>query len=108
MYPPFIASVVDGIVAGITRLSAQGLRKFIVSGLQPLGCLPSITTSNDYTLCRDDINDLAQLHNQLLTDALDKLKLSLPAGTTFLFLDEFKSFSTILANPTAYGKQNSS
>eukprot|EP00246_Nothoceros_aenigmaticus_P003927 TRINITY_DN15164_c0_g1_i1.p1 TRINITY_DN15164_c0_g1~~TRINITY_DN15164_c0_g1_i1.p1 ORF type:complete len:370 (+),score=22.17 TRINITY_DN15164_c0_g1_i1:345-1454(+) len=106
IYPPFIASLVSQMAVDITKLYALGLRKFIVLGLQPLGCLPRNTQANNFTKCDDTINALSGLHNQYLTAAVAKLRVSLP-GSSFVILDEFKSFSTILANLPGFGLDNS-
>lgn len=98
----FIAKVVEQIAIAVGRLYSLGLRKFAVSNLAPLGCLPASTSTTNYTACNELYNDFASLHNELLESHLSNLS-KLP-GTQFTTLDFYSAFWTSLMGATFRGE----
>eukprot|EP01018_Ginkgo_biloba_P012664 Gb_40026 [translate_table: standard] len=98
----FEKSVVRQISVDLLRLYRMGFRMFAVSGLQPLGCLPSSTVRYSYQYCNQTSNNLVLLHNSLLEKAVLKIKKTLP-DASLVILDQYTSFMSILTRPNQYG-----
>eukprot|EP01018_Ginkgo_biloba_P012665 Gb_40027 [translate_table: standard] len=94
----FARSVIKQLSKDLERLYKMGLLKIAVTGLEPLGCLPSQTTSNSYKYCNETGNQLSVFHNILLEKAVKKLKTDLPHAN-FVILNQYSAFMSIL-HPT--------
>ncbi|KAI3522767.1 hypothetical protein L1887_00817 [Cichorium endivia] len=95
--PAFITRVVNQLAVNLKQIHNLGFRKVLVGGLQPLGCLPQITVSSSYQQCNDTQNIAVDFHNQLLQQTVATLNNS-TKDSTFLILDLFSSFNTVLKN----------
>uniref|UniRef100_A0A7N0UYY6 GDSL esterase/lipase n=1 Tax=Kalanchoe fedtschenkoi TaxID=63787 RepID=A0A7N0UYY6_KALFE len=96
----FIPTVVNQLVANIQRVQSMGLKKVVVSSLQPLGCLPRITVETSYQSCNAAQNAAVQLHNLLLEQAVAKLNNNGTGkgSTPYVVLDLYSSFMSVLQN----------
>ncbi|RDX76896.1 GDSL esterase/lipase, partial [Mucuna pruriens] len=94
-FPSFIASVVNQTATNLVRIHRLGVRKIVVGGLQPLGCLPSLTGSSSFEQCNSTFNNLVVLHNNLLKQAVTKLN---QRRNTFIVLDLYDSFMSVINN----------
>ncbi|CAI9759813.1 unnamed protein product [Fraxinus pennsylvanica] len=92
----FTKSVIDQLVLNLKRVHGFGVQKVAVTGIGPLGCLPSITASTSYQNCSDTGNNVAQFHNQLLQQNLHRLNNETGASSVFVFLDLYSAFSSAL------------
>lgn len=107
----FMISVVDQIIWNLKRIHSLGVKKVIVTGLAPLGCLPHFTNSSSFTQCNSDINSLVTFHNLLLNQSISKLnnnnnETTTKNNTNFFILDMYASFmSIIFGNPKQGGKK---
>ena len=74
----------------LQTLYDQGVRKFLIAGLPPVGCFPiQITTKLKFQLsCADDENGDAQSYNQKLISLLAKIEPTLP-GAKLVYADIF-------------------
>ncbi|KAG2403131.1 hypothetical protein LR48_Vigan02g072200 [Vigna angularis] len=99
-FPSFIASVVNQTAINLLRIQSLGVKKIVVDGLQPLGCLPGNTASLSFQKCNSTFNDLVLLHNNLLNQAVTKLNQQTKNQTTFIVLDLYDSFLSVLNNPS--------
>ncbi|KAJ8899593.1 hypothetical protein K2173_018567 [Erythroxylum novogranatense] len=90
----FIPQVVNQIALNLKRINDLGVKTIAVTGLQPLGCLPSSTVLSSFRQCNDTQNILVGLHNQLLQQAVAKLK----SNATIVMVDLYSAFLTILEN----------
>ncbi|KAG4383795.1 hypothetical protein GLYMA_13G152950v4 [Glycine max] len=99
-FPSFIASVVNQTVTNLLHIQRLGVRKIVVGGLQPLGCLPSSTALSSFQQCNSTFNDLIGLHNKLLNQAVTKLNQKSKDNSTFIVLDLFDTFMSVLNHPS--------
>ncbi|XP_010244351.1 PREDICTED: GDSL esterase/lipase At5g03610-like [Nelumbo nucifera] len=97
--PAFISSVVNQLALNLKRINVMGVKTIIVTALPPLDCLPLRTLSSSFQQCSETDNAGVIFHNQLLQQAVDKLN-NQSKDSTFLTLDLYRSFKTIL-NQTA-------
>lgn len=84
------------------RLYKAGARKFVVAGVGSMGCIPSVLAQNVAGRCSPEVDNLVQNFNADVRAMLDGLNGDL-AGARFTFLDTFRIFKAILANPAAFG-----
>lgn len=82
------------------RIYKLGVKKIAISSLQPLGCLPSKTTSTSFKHCNASDNALVRLHNTLLRRAVAKLN-NETKPSTFVILDLYNAFLTVIKNKRA-------
>ncbi|KAK7345361.1 hypothetical protein VNO77_15964 [Canavalia gladiata] len=99
-FPSFIASVVNQTVKNIIGIQRLGVKKIVVDGLQPLGCLPQITAPSSFKQCNTTFNDLVVLHNNLLNEAVTKLNQQAKGHSTFIIIDLYDSFMSVLNHPS--------
>ncbi|CAF1935709.1 unnamed protein product [Brassica napus] len=99
-FPGFIKQVVDQTEVNLRRIHKLGVKKIAIASLQPLGCLPSKTTSSSFKHCNASDNALVKLHNILLRRAVAKLN-NVTKPSTFVILDLYKAFLTVLKNKRA-------
>ncbi|KAK7278640.1 hypothetical protein RJT34_23674 [Clitoria ternatea] len=101
-FPSFIASVVNQTATNLLSIQKLGVKKIVVDGVQPLGCLPQSTTTSFFQQCNSTLNNLVVLHNNLLHQAVTKLNDKTKGQSTFIILDLFNSFMSVLDNPSTY------
>nr|KYP71106.1 GDSL esterase/lipase At5g03610 family [Cajanus cajan] len=94
--PAYVGAVVSQTVKNLIRIKGLGVKKIVVGGLQPLGCLPSITVATSYERCNETTNALVLLHNSLLSEAVSKLNKRSMEPSTFLVLNLYESFLSVL------------
>lgn len=107
--PSFVASVVNQTITNVIRIKELGVRKVIISNLQPIGCLPAVTASSSFKLCNETTNDLlVGYHNTLLTDAVTKLNQQINDNSSvpFIILDLYDSFMSVLRSPSTHKIKN--
>ncbi|KAH7415506.1 hypothetical protein KP509_14G049000 [Ceratopteris richardii] len=91
----FIAQVVEQISTDIAALANLGFKKFSVTNLPPLGCVPYISMANNYTSCVDNVNQLCLLHNSLLEAQISILQ-SKFVDASFKLLDLYSSMLAVV------------
>ncbi|KAI5080743.1 hypothetical protein GOP47_0003926 [Adiantum capillus-veneris] len=91
----FIPQVVEQMVIDLETLSEIGFKSFVVNSLPPLGCVPSITSANNYSACVDTVNTACAYHNSLLEAQISSLQQRL-VNTTFVTIDLFGAFEEVL------------
>ncbi|XP_074305963.1 GDSL esterase/lipase At5g03610-like [Silene latifolia] len=105
----FIPKVVNQLVLNIERIYKMGVKKILVTGLQPLGCLPHSTYPSLYKKCDNASNTATQFHNLLLQKSVLKLNNMTANGSTsfpFVTIDLYKAFSSIIQPPIAEQKKS--
>ncbi|CAJ1968645.1 unnamed protein product [Sphenostylis stenocarpa] len=85
-FPSFIASVVNQTATNLLRIQSLGVKKIVVDGLQPLGCLPGTTAPSSFQQCNSTFNDLLNQQTKV--------------HSTFIILDLFDSFMSVLNHPS--------
>ncbi|XP_047333312.1 GDSL esterase/lipase At5g03610-like [Impatiens glandulifera] len=98
--PAFITQVVNQLAINLKSIHDMGVKKVVVTSLQPLGCLPRSTILNSFSQCNATENTAVEFHNLLLRQAVAKLN-NETANTNrgspaFIILDLFSSFNTTI------------
>ncbi|KAI7757168.1 hypothetical protein M8C21_025738 [Ambrosia artemisiifolia] len=93
--PSFISQVVNQLAKDLKLLHDTGVRRVLVTTLQPIGCLPTVTVASSYQQCNESQNSAASFHNQLLQQAVAKLNNN-TKDSSFVILDIFSAFNTVL------------
>ncbi|XP_027367544.1 GDSL esterase/lipase At5g03610-like [Abrus precatorius] len=99
-FPSFIASLINQTATNLIRIQRLGVKKIVVDSLQPLGCLPASTASSSFQQCNSTFDDLVVLHNNLLKKAVTKLNQQTKDHSTFIILDLYDSFMSVLNHPS--------
>ncbi|KAJ6298055.1 hypothetical protein OIU76_019227, partial [Salix suchowensis] len=96
-WQPFITKVVNQLVMNMKRIHGMGVKKVVVTALQPLGCLPRITLTSSFQQCNGTVNELFSFHNLLLQQAVIKLN-NETKESTFAILDLYDAFMAVFKN----------
>ncbi|CAL5324096.1 unnamed protein product [Camellia sinensis] len=89
----------------ILALNSLGLRKFLLGGIGPLGCIPNqlATGLAPSGKCVAYVNNIVGMFNTRLRSLVDQLNSKHYPDAIFAFGNTFGAFGDILNNPTAYG-----
>ncbi|KAG5255051.1 GDSL esterase/lipase [Salix suchowensis] len=96
-WQPFITKVVNQLVMNMKRIHGMGVKKVVVTALQPLGCLPRSTFTSSFQQCNGTENELVSFHNLLLQQAVIKLNND-TKDSTFVILDLYDAFMAVFKN----------
>ena len=66
----YVGHVATEILDNVAQLQMLGVRKVLVNNLHPIGCMPSQTSSNNYTTCDLLGNYGASVHNKYLNQMI--------------------------------------
>lgn len=80
-----------------------GLRKFLLPGIGPLGCIPNQRASAPPDRCVDYVNQILGTFNEGLRSLVDQLNKH--PGAMFVYGNTYGSVGDILNNPGTYGKK---
>lgn len=86
-------------------LQSVGLRKFVVAGVGPLGCIPN-QRATGLALpgrCVDNVNEMLGAFNEGLRSLVTQLNRQHP-DSTFVYTNVYGIFGDILNNPDTYGE----
>ncbi|MFS7889761.1 putative carboxylesterase [Helianthus anomalus] len=97
--PAFITSVVNQMAIDLKRVHDTGIRRVLVTTLQPVGCLPRQTVYSSYKQCNETENMASEYHNQLLQEVVATLNNN-TKESSFIILDTFSAFKTVLDSKT--------
>jgi hypothetical protein len=73
-----------------------------VAGVGSMGCIPTVLAQSVAGRCSPVVDGLVLPFNANVRAMLDGLNANLP-GARFTYLDNFRIFKAILANPAAFG-----
>ncbi|CAI9091323.1 OLC1v1026327C1 [Oldenlandia corymbosa var. corymbosa] len=93
--PAFTKTILSQLELNLRRIHGLGVQKVLITGMQPLGCLPQMTALNSHTNCSEAGNSLAIYHNQMLQESVQKLN-NETGGSAFMILDLYSSFMSAL------------
>ncbi|XP_061376138.1 GDSL esterase/lipase At1g71250-like [Gastrolobium bilobum] len=106
MYDPkdYAELLVERYKKHLLALHGLGLRKFLLGGLGPLGCIPNQLSKGlaPPGQCRVDANQIVDMFNVLLRSLVDQLNTEYH-GSIFVYGNTYGAFSEILNNPNTYG-----
>ncbi|XXG39476.1 hypothetical protein AAC387_Pa01g0427 [Persea americana] len=86
----------------LTSLYNLGARKFSISGVGSLGCIPSVLAQSADGHCSTAVDALILPFNNNVKAMVNSLNSNLP-GAKFIHLNIYKMFTDILHNPSPYG-----
>ncbi|KAJ6852109.1 GDSL esterase/lipase EXL3-like isoform X2 [Iris pallida] len=100
--------VLNSASAFVQELISLGARKIAVTGIPPIGCVPSQRTLGGGLKrdCAVAQNAMAELFNSKLKDALPRLSATFP-GTTLIYFDVYTPLLDLMLHPNKYGFQTS-
>ncbi|KHN46112.1 GDSL esterase/lipase [Glycine soja] len=95
----------------IKELYDLGCRKFAVSGLPSIGCIPIQITTKSVSLkdrkCEEDENSDAKLYNRKLARQLLKIQAMLP-GSRVVYTNVYDPLNNLINQPEKYGFKETS
>jgi hypothetical protein len=95
-----VLSIVRQVSKDLRGLYDMGFRSFVVGKLPPVGCLPSVTVSNNFSSCQEEFNNVATFHN---LNMVGLIAAALPKGN-IIFLNNQLAFEKVLYNTSNPGK----
>ncbi|OUZ99141.1 Lipase [Macleaya cordata] len=103
-YQDFLIGNLESVVQ---RLYAMGARKFAISGLPPIGCLPVQRTVGNLLnplqrVCMQQQNIDSQGYNHKLQSRIQRLQSSL-RGSTVAYVEVYDPMMDMATNPLKYG-----
>jgi phospholipase/lecithinase/hemolysin len=106
---------VRAICRGVERLVEEGARYVVVTGTPPAGCMPMELTKyaaanassaaaayDRRTGCLRRLNGLAQYHNWLLREAVERMRGKYPT-TKLVYADFYKPVASLVRRPAKFG-----
>ncbi|MCO5571094.1 hypothetical protein L7F22_024826 [Adiantum nelumboides] len=95
----FVPKVVSLIGKSMEELYSLGFRTVAVTNMEPVGCLPNVTSLNNYTTCNETANiGLSSTHNTLLAITISSLQIGF-WDAKIMLLDLHKAFNEALKEP---------
>lgn len=88
--------MINQLSDNLKRVSDLGVKKIVVTALQPLGCLPGSTAEFSFQKCNGTQNLMVNFHNLLLQQAISKLNNE--TKNSFIILDLYASFMSVFKN----------
>ncbi|KAL3578602.1 hypothetical protein D5086_020106 [Populus alba] len=99
----FAKFLAEELVKRLKKLYLIGARKFVVTGLGPVGCIPAIAKSTPHEGdCAESFNQALLSYNKELFMKLSKLQSQL-YGSFFVHTDTFKFLHELKENKEKYG-----
>ncbi|XP_019430980.1 PREDICTED: GDSL esterase/lipase At5g03610-like isoform X1 [Lupinus angustifolius] len=102
----FMKSLVDEMIVSLIRIHNLGAKKIVVSLLQPIGCLPTISVASLYIDCIDLFNLVSRDHNKMILGNLEDLNKEI-GKPIFRTLDLYNSFLSAIRTIQKKRKENS-
>ncbi|KAF5729418.1 GDSL esterase/lipase [Tripterygium wilfordii] len=87
----FTRSIIEQLTKNLKRIAGLGVRKIMVTGSQPLGCLPVSTAISGFKSCNETNNEYAIFHNLLLREEVYKMNIE-RRRVVFGILDLYDAF----------------
>lgn len=97
----YIDNVLDGVAAGVKKLTTAGARRVVVFGLPNVGQTPKFVNTTDNAVLADAIKE----HNDRLQKRLELWRQSTP-DVDFLYIDLDQFLQKALVDPKKYGFSN--
>ncbi|VEG91458.1 lysophospholipase/glycerophospholipid:cholesterol acyltransferase PlaC [Legionella spiritensis] len=97
----YIDNVLDGIAAGVHKLTKSGARHIVVMGLPDVGLTPKFVRTSDSPV----LSAAIALHNKRLGARVEEWRQAQP-DVDFLYIDVQKFLQKALDNPSFFGFSN--
>ncbi|XVF41330.1 hypothetical protein PTKIN_Ptkin01aG0271800 [Pterospermum kingtungense] len=92
-------AIMKQLTINLKRIHGLGVKRIIVTLIEPMGCLPLQTVSSSYGNCSEAWNSGAMFHNQLLEQTLKELNDHNKSSTPiFITLDLYNAFISAINN----------
>uniref|UniRef100_A0A5B7C419 GDSL esterase/lipase n=1 Tax=Davidia involucrata TaxID=16924 RepID=A0A5B7C419_DAVIN len=103
--PDYAILLLNHYARQILALYSVGLRKFLLAGIGPLGCIPNQLATGQAPpgRCVDYVNQILGTFNQGLRSLVTILNNGTHPGAIFVYGNTYGVFGDILNNPAAYG-----
>ncbi|KAJ0965339.1 hypothetical protein J5N97_026477 [Dioscorea zingiberensis] len=100
----FADLLISSFTRQLTSLYRLGVRKMVIVGVGPLGCIPSQLSMNNSTdgECIESVNDIVMTFNRRFMPLLPSFNSSLP-GSFIVYQNIFHTFLDMVQNPSNYG-----
>ncbi|CAL0299764.1 unnamed protein product [Lupinus luteus] len=102
----FMKSLVNEVTMNLVRIHNLGAEKIVVSLLQPIGCLPTISVASLYIDCIHLLNLVSRGHNKMLLGNVEDLNKEI-GKPIFRTLDLYNSFLSAIQTIKKNRKENS-
>ncbi|XP_019433739.1 PREDICTED: GDSL esterase/lipase At5g03610-like [Lupinus angustifolius] len=102
----YIKSLVDEFSVNLIRIRSLGVKKIIVSLLEPIGCYPAITVALSYHDCVDRLNKVSRDHNKMILQNVEDLNKK-SGKALFMTLDLYNSFLSTIKDMQKSHQENS-
>lgn len=88
-------------------LYSVGLRKFVVAGIGPLGCIPNQRASGQAPQgrCVDNVNQMLGPYNEGLKQMVNQLNAN-HTGATYVYGNVYSAIGDMLNTPATYGNSS--
>ncbi|KAK4413465.1 GDSL esterase/lipase [Sesamum alatum] len=89
----------------LVALYSVGLRKFVITGIGPLGCIPNVLATGQAPpgRCVDYVNQILGPFNQGLLSLVNIMNNGTHPGSMFVYGNSYAAIGDILNNPERYG-----
>ncbi|KAJ6805574.1 GDSL esterase/lipase-like [Iris pallida] len=94
--------LVQQYTSQLTSLYNLGARRFAISGVGSMACIPSILAQSATSRCNPEVDNLVIPFNSKVRAMVDSLNTNLP-GARFIYIDIYHMILDILKNPKSYG-----
>ncbi|XVF14680.1 hypothetical protein REPUB_Repub09cG0082300 [Reevesia pubescens] len=96
--------LIDNYAGQIMALYRLGLRKFLLAGVGPLGCIPNQLAKGlaPPGTCVSIVNDMVKMFNRRLKSLVDQLNAN-QTKAIFVYGNTYGAFNDILSSPATYG-----
>ncbi|XP_019430983.1 PREDICTED: GDSL esterase/lipase At5g03610-like isoform X3 [Lupinus angustifolius] len=102
----YIKSLVDELTINLKRIHSLGAGKIVVSLLQPVGCLPTVSVASLYNDCIDLFNNVPRDHNKIILQNVENLNKE-SGKSVFRTLDLYNSFLSAIEEKQKSRQENS-
>ncbi|TKY69120.1 GDSL esterase/lipase [Spatholobus suberectus] len=95
--------LLEQLASRIKRIYDLGARKFLISGVGPIGCIPASIIKTPHSQdCNEDINQKVKPYSDKFPAKLQELQTQL-SGSLFINLDTYNFFKQIRNSPEKFG-----
>lgn len=98
----FVDLMVNTLKGQLKRLYSFGARKFLISDVPPIGCLPAARVKSETHECNEEHNFWTVKYNQGLREMLNGLKSELQ-GIKYSYFNIYQVVTDVIQNPSAHG-----